>query len=320
MTTEEKTPWDLELFNSEANMDIHRRKAAVATLSVASNSLLIILKLIVGIVTGSVSVISEAIHSGVDLIAAIIALFAVRSSAKPADDRHPFGHGKFENISGAIEALLIFVAAGWIICEAIGKLIHPRPMEAVGWGVAVMLFSSVLNIIVSQMLFRVGRESHSVALQADAWHLRTDVYTSAGVMIALAIIVAGEKFFPTMNLQWIDPVAAIIVAMLIIKAAWDLTVHSIYDLLDVSIPLEEQKWIEELLASYKPEVHDFHKIRTRKAGHVRYIELHLIVNPDMSVKDSHLLAHQITDRIKEYFQDSQVITHVEPSDRRDSQT
>ena len=155
-----------------------------------------LLKLAVGITIGSVSVMSEAIHSGVDLLAAIIALLAVRTSGKPADGDHPFGHGKVENVSGTVEAILIFVAAGWIIYEAAKKLRNPEPIEEAGIGVAVMLISVVANIMISRMLFKVGKETDSVALLADAWHLRTDVYTSLGVMAGLAIIFLGGIFFP----------------------------------------------------------------------------------------------------------------------------
>ncbi|MFA6133111.1 MAG: cation diffusion facilitator family transporter [Phycisphaerae bacterium] len=297
-------------------MDIHRRKAAVATLSVASNTLLILLKVIVGIVTGSVSVVSEAIHSGVDLVAAIIALLAVRAAAVPADKQHPFGHGKVENISGAVEALLIFVAAGWIIYEAVGKILHPRPMEAAYWGVAVMLVSAVVNIIVSRQLFRVGEETGSVALQADAWHLRTDVYTSVGVMGALAVIVVGERLVPSLNLQWMDPVVAIAVAMLILKAAWHLTAQSIRDLLDVSLPQEEQDWIMDLISSNYPVVCNVHGLRTRKAGNTRFVELHLVMHPNMSVEQSHAISHEISDRIRDRFPDAIVTAHIEPCDGR----
>ena len=150
----------------------NKQKSNVALLSVISNTSLVILKLIVGVMIGSVSVISEAIHSGVDLLAAIIALFAVRKSAKPADEDHPFGHDKVENISGTVEALLIFLAAGWIIFEAVKKLIEPEPLDEAGWGIAVMLLSVAANIFVSKKLFSVGEETDSVALKADAWHLR----------------------------------------------------------------------------------------------------------------------------------------------------
>ncbi len=160
-------------------MDSQQRKSATALLSVGSNTALVVGKLVVGLMIGSVSVISEAIHSGVDLVAAVIALFAVRTSGKPPDERHPFGHGKAENLAGTIEALLIFVAAGWIIYEAVRKLSHPEPLEDPGWGVAVMLISAVANMLVSAQLFRVGRETDSVALQADRWHQLTDDSNSA---------------------------------------------------------------------------------------------------------------------------------------------
>jgi cation diffusion facilitator family transporter len=145
-----------------------QRKTAVAILSVVSNSVLVILKLVVGISIGAVSIISEALHSAVDLLAAIIALAAVRISGRQADEDHPYGHGKYENISGAVEALLIFVAAAWITYEAIHKLMKPAPLAAVGWGIIVMLVSAVANTIVSARLFKVGRETDSLALQADA--------------------------------------------------------------------------------------------------------------------------------------------------------
>jgi cation diffusion facilitator family transporter len=251
-----------------------------------------------------------------DLIAAVIALLAVRAASVPPDKRHPFGHGKVENISGAVEALLIFLAAGWIIYEAVHKLLNPGPMEAVGWGVAVMLFSAILNIIVSTMLFRVGRQTQSIALLADAWHLRTDVYTSAGVMVALGVIAVGGWWLPGVNLQWLDPIAAIFVAMLILKAAWNLTAQSIHDLLDVSLPVEEQEWIEQLITSMRPAVCGFHKLRTRKAGPTRFIEIHLVVHPQMSVKESHGLAHRVADDIVRRFPDARVTAHVEPCDGR----
>ncbi|MEN6375455.1 MAG: cation diffusion facilitator family transporter [Smithella sp.] len=168
----------------------------MALLSVISNSALVTMKFVVGLVIGSVSIISEAIHSGVDLLASIIALFSVKTSSKPADKNHSFGHGKIENISGTVESLLIFAAAGWIIYEAFQKISKPAPIDNLGWGIGVMLTSSVVNIIVLQRLFKIGRETNSIALQADAWHLRTDVYTSAGVMIGLVLMWCGQLFFP----------------------------------------------------------------------------------------------------------------------------
>jgi cation diffusion facilitator family transporter len=283
-------------------------------LSVISNSTLVILKIVVGVLIGSVSVISEAIHSGVDLVAALIALFAVKTSGKPADEEHPFGHGKIENISGTVEALLIFLAAIWIIYEAVGRLIHPVLDMEPGWGVAVMLFSAVANMIVSTMLFRVGKETDSVALQADGWHLRTDVYTSAGVMIGLGLLWSAERLLPGQNWHWMDPIAAIGVAMLIMRAAYKLTVESGRDLLDVSLPLDEEHWIRDYVSSLNGTVRGFHHLRTRKAGAHRFVQFHLLVSADMSVEQSHRLNDDIVGAIKERFAESTVTIHVEPCD------
>ncbi len=292
--------------------DINKRKSSVALLSVISNTVLVILKLAVGLMIGSVSVISEAIHSGVDLLAALIALLAVKTAGKPADEDHPFGHYKAENISGTVEALLIFVAAVWIIFEAYKKLLNPEPMESPSWGVAVMLISSAANLFVSNRLFCVGRETDSVALQADAWHLRTDVYTSAGVMAGLAIIWTGEYLFPAVDLHWIDPLVAIFVALLIIKAAYKLTLESAQDLMDVCLPAEEEEDIRKHIMVFAPTVRGFHKLRTRKAGACRFVEFHVRVDAGMSVDESHRISDMIADAIKHHFPGTNVTIHIEP--------
>jgi cation diffusion facilitator family transporter len=293
-------------------MTVHKRKSRVALLSVISNSTLVAMKLIIGLLIGSVSVISEAIHSGVDLLAAGIALFAVKKSGEPADKRHPFGHGKIENVSGTIEALLIFIAAVWIITEAVRKIISPMPMESVGWGVIVMMISATINYFVSGMLFKVGRETDSVALQADGWHLRTDVYTSAGVMFALALIYFGNIFIPGANLQWIDPAAAIFVAVLILKAAYDLTKQAAVDLIDTSLPVNEQNIIRESILNQRSNIIGFHDLRTRKAGSERFVEMHLVVDSNLSVERSHKITDDISDEIRNALPGTDVTIHVEP--------
>ena len=294
--------------------NVHRRKAAVALLSVISNSTLVVLKLIVGLLIGSVSVMSEAIHSGVDLLAAIIALFAVNTAGKPADEDHPFGHGKVENISGTIEALLIFFAGLWIIFEAVKKLKHAEPLDAPGWGVGVMLVSAIANILVSHKLFTVGKETESPALQADGWHLRTDVYTSAGVMIGLGLIWLGKLVLPGLDLRWMDPVAAIAVALLIIKTSYRLTIESGKDLMDASLPSEEEQWIRDYVKGLGPVVQGFHRLRTRKAGSHRFVQFHLLVSGDMSVEESHSLNDSIVVAIKERLRNCNVTIHIEPCD------
>lgn len=281
-------------------------------ISVVSNSSLVVLKLIVGIFIGSVSVISEAIHSGVDLVAALIAFFAVRTANKPADEKHTFGHGKYENLSAAIEGALIFVAAGWISYEAINKLMYPGTVESPGWGVLIMGISAITNLFVSRQLFKVGRETDSMALIADGWHLRTDVWTSAGVAFGLFIYYLGGLFFPHLPLAWIDPVVALGVAGLIIKAAWELTSESFNALLDESLPETEESVITEIISSFFPQAKSFHKLKTRKSGSDRFIEFHLVVHKDLTVKVAHDICDSITLKIVEKLPNATVMIHTEP--------
>ncbi|MEK7474903.1 MAG: cation diffusion facilitator family transporter [Candidatus Coatesbacteria bacterium] len=293
-------------------MDAREAKTRVALLSVASNTILVVGKIAVGIAIGSVSVVSEAIHSAIDLLAAGIALFAVRRSGKPPDRDHPFGHGKIENLSGAVEAMLILVAAVWIVSEAVDKLIHPRAIDAPGLGVGVMLVSAAMNYWISGRLFAVAKETESVALDADGWHLMTDVYTSLGVMLGLILIWAGESIFPGTHFHWIDPVAALVVACMIGWAAVRLTFQAGHDLLDGSLPADEEAWIGAYIRSRMPPIRAFHDLRTRKAGAVRIIEFHMLVDPGMSVEDSHRITGEIKQAIRSRFAEAIVTIHVEP--------
>jgi cation diffusion facilitator family transporter len=297
---------------SREGAETGRRKTGVALLSVACNAGLIVLKIAIGLLIGSVGILSEAVHSGVDLVASLIALFGVRKANEAADERHPYGHGKFENIAGTIEAVLIFSAAVWIIYEAVGRLRHPQPLEMAGWGVAVMFVSVVVNAFVARRLFKVGRATDSVALHADAWHHQTDVYTSLGVMLGLLVIWVGGLIWPSVNLTWIDPVVAIIVALMIMKAAYDLTREAARDLLDVSLPEKDVDWIPGFVKERWPAVRSFHRLQTRKAGSTRFIDFHLAVDDSMSVGEAHELGDEIVVAIKERLPDSRVHIHVEP--------
>jgi len=276
-----------------------------AALSVVSNSTLVVLKLVTGVLTGSISVISEAIHSGLDLVAAVIALFSVRQSSRPPDEIHSYGHGKIENISALVEAILIFVAAVWIIVEAARKLVVGVEVESIGFGFAVMTLSGVVNYFISAHLFRVGRAADSLALQADALHLRTDVYTSVGVAAGLGLI-------RLTGLTVLDPIIALGVALLIIKAAWDLTKESFTPLLDVRLPEEDERAIRDIVSSFGTEFVEFHKLRTRKAGPERHIDLHLVVHPDHTVAEVHALADRIEEAVRERWQRTSVLIHMEP--------
>ncbi len=180
------------------------------------------------------------------------------------------------------------------------------------WGVAVMFVSVVMNIFVSRRLFKVGRETDSVALQADAWHLRTDIYTSAGVMLALVVVLVGRAVAPEVELSWVDPAAALAVALLILKAAFRLTWDSARDLLDVSLPEEDVSWMAGFIADNWPIVRSFHHLQTRKAGPYRFIDFHLVVEDSMSVAEAHALGDEIVEAIKARLPETRVLIHMEP--------
>lgn len=282
-------------------------KVKVARLSLISNSSLIIMKLIVGLFTGSVSIISEAIHSTMDLLAAIIAFFSVKISDKPADDTHPYGHGKIENISGVIEALLIFVASVWIIVEAIKKIITPAEIESVGVGFIVMFISAGINFMVSKKLYKVAKEEDSIALEADALHLRADVYTSLGVGIGLFLIWLTD-------LTYLDPVVAILVAIFILKESFELLKTAFNPLLDIKLSDEEIKIIENKISKYSSVFCNYHDLKTRKSGQIRYIDLHLVFPENKSIKEAHDICDKIEYDIATVLKHAQVMIHLESSE------
>jgi len=289
-------------------MGAAEEKIAVAKLSVISNSVLVVVKLAAGLMMGSVAVISEAIHSGMDLLAALIARFSVVKSAEPADKEHHFGHGKYENLSGMIEGILIFLAAGWIIYEAGNRLFGDEvEVELLAAGVAVMAISTVLNLYVGMRLRKVAMKTDSLALEADAYHLLTDVWTSVGVLSALVLI-------HFTGLQWLDPVVALVVAAFILRAAFDITRRSTEGLLDKSLPEEELRLIEQVIRKRESEVLNFHKLRARKMGSDRQIDLHLVVPRFQSVKQSHDLVDQLENDIREALPLASVVVHIEPCD------
>ncbi|OGS50407.1 MAG: hypothetical protein A3J79_03470 [Elusimicrobia bacterium RIFOXYB2_FULL_62_6] len=295
--------------------NIHAAKRNVVKLSVVSNSVLVVFKLAVGLLIGSVSVLSEAIHSGIDLVAALIAYVAVRSSAKPADKDHHYGHDKFENVSGFVEAILIFLAAAWIIYEAVQKILRPQAIEMIGWGILVMGLSAFMNLAVSRMLFKVGNATDSIAIKADAWHLLTDVYTSAGVMGGLFLIWIIELLWVGHHVHWIDPAIAILVALMIIKAAYELTAQSMGDLLDGALPKEDNAKIEKLIGAQKGVI-SFKNLRTRKAGATRFIEFDILVDGKMPVVDAHALTDLIIAAIDASFAGAKVTIHIEPCEKK----
>lgn len=278
-------------------------------ISVVGNVILIALKLSVGILTGTVSVIAEAVHSITDLLSSFVALFAVNKAGKPPDDRHPYGYAKVENVSATVEALLIFLAAFLIIRESIIKIRFGSELTPVGWGIVVMGISMVVNLLVTLYMSRVARANRSIALEADAMHHWTDVYTSLGVLLGLVLM-------HFTGLAWLDPLVAIGVAVLIIKAAWDLTRESFSPLMDAAISPHEIEQIKQVLDTYQDEYIEYHDLRTRRAGSEIYLDLHLVTCSHMSVKQVHDLSDVIEEKIQEIFPQSHVLIHAEPGQQQ----
>ena len=286
-------------------MEGYDRRAKVALLSILSNTTLIILKVAAGILSGSVSIISEAIHSGMDLIASFIAFFSVRQSAKPADRDHPYGHGKIENFSGMAEGLLIFVAAGMIIKEAIEKIFAPAEIEHAALAIAVMAASGIINYLVSRKLYQVAREEDSMALEADALHLKTDVYTSLGVALGLILI-------KLTGLLVLDSFVAILVALIIIKEAWELSKNAFDYLLDIKLSDEEEAEIEAIIKTYSHQIINYHKLKTRKSGNKKHIDFHITVDKDLTVEKTHEIIGCLKRDMWEKFKNTRVSIHVDP--------
>jgi cation diffusion facilitator family transporter len=285
-----------------------RTKTAAATLSVASNALLIALKLAAGAITGSIAIITEAIHSSIDLMASIIALVSVRKADEPADAEHPYGHEKVENLAAAIEGMLIIVGAGIIVFEATRRLAKGSDVEDLGVGIAVIAFSAFANAVVALFLRRRSRELHSPALAGDAAHLGTDALTSLGVLAGLALVqITGDAAF--------DSIAALCVAGAIVYAGIRLLMQSGAVLIDEAPPPEELDRIEAAIAAERardPEIAGYHKLRARRAGARRYVDLHVQFREGTTLERAHTLAHRLRDAIEAEVPGSEVLIHVEP--------
>jgi cation diffusion facilitator family transporter len=285
-------------------------KRRAAALSVASNTTLIILKVIAGIATGSVAILTEAAHSGMDLIASIVALVSVRKADEPADAGHPYGHEKMENMAGAIEGTLILFGAAIITYEALLRLVRGGRVHTIGVGIAVIVVSMVVNIVVSRVIGRRARETGSVALEADALHLSADVASSAAVLLGLVLVAFTHA-------QWIDPTVALVVAVAVAIAGVRILLRSARSLLDEALPDEELDEIRSTIRELGAErgVVGFHKLRARRAGARRYVDVHVQFDAGTSLEAAHKTAHELTNAIRDQLAGADILVHVEPRDR-----
>lgn len=283
------------------------RRTRAAAISIASNSVLIALKIAAGIITGSIAIITEAVHSSIDLLASVIAYFSVRKAEEPADADHPYGHEKVENLSAAIEGMLILLGAAIIVLESVRRLLDASPVERLGFGIAVVGFSAVTNAFVSGYLYRQARLTDSAALEGDAAHLRADAVTSLGVLVALVLV-------EVTGMQQIDPAMALVVAGAIVVSGLRILFRSSRVLVDEALPEAELAVVRDAVEKHgAPEIEGFHKLRARRAGSRRYVDLHVQFRPGTTLERAHTVAHEVEGRIGRRIRGADVLIHLEPA-------
>jgi cation diffusion facilitator family transporter len=284
-------------------------KSRTATLSVASNTTLILLKVVAATLTGSVALLTEAVHSSVDLIASVVAYYSVRKAEEPADESHRYGHEKIENLAAAIEAVLVLVGSAAIAFEAVRRLLNGGRTHTLWVGIAVVGGSALVNLLVSRLVARGGRATNSPALEGDAVHLLTDAISSLVVLAALVIV-------QLTGLQWIDPVAALLVAAWIVQAGLRLLTRAGQVLVDQALPPAETDAIIAVIRGFTARgVVGFHELRTRRAGSQRYVDLHVQFATGTSLEEAHLTAHELKDAIAARLGSADVLIHLEPENR-----
>jgi len=280
-------------------------KENASKLAIAWITLLITLQITTSIITGSISIRADALHSALDLIAAVITFIGVKISGKPADEKHPFGHGKAENISSIVVAVLIFAAAAAIIYSAVNRLITKTPLELVELGIYVTAAAVVIDYLISRYLLKVSRKTESIALEAQAGHVFSDALSSIAILAGLILV-------RLTGLNILDPIVALLVALLIIRVGYTTLRKSFGGLVDVKLPAAEEAEIKSCIIEHYSEVVSFHKLRTRKAGSQRYIDLHLVMPKNASVEKAHRMCDHLEQDIENRLHHTSVTIHVEP--------
>lgn len=276
-----------------------------AWLSIAAAAVTILLKTLAWRITGSVGLLSDVAESLANLVAAIIALVALKVSIRPPDKNHPFGHSKAEYFSAGAEGMMIFIAAAVIMYTAVQRFIHPRPIEDVGIGLLVSVLASVVNGLVAWVLLKNGRQRRSMTLIADGKHMLTDVWTSVGVLVGVGLVwLTGW--------QRLDPIVAFAVGVNILVTGAKLVGQSGTALLDVSLPKEDNEAIRDFLDAHSNDHVKFHAVRTREAGYRRFLEFHMLVPGSWTVKQGHDAMEDLIDEILDEWPEMRVSGHLEP--------
>ncbi len=283
-----------------------RRITRVASLAIITNAILVGGKLIVGFGTGSVAILSEAAHSGVDLLIAVLASAAIWYAQRPADRTHPYGHGKVETLTSFGEGILICIVAAFSAWNAINALINGSAVSHLGWGIVVMAGAAVVNVGISRYLLRVGRSEGSPALEATGIELGTDVITATGVVLGLIVVqVTGRHV--------VDPVVGVIVSGFIAVAGIRVLIGAIRGLTDYRLPDEEERAIRSVLDDHAENFIEYHDLRTRHVGGRHAVDLHLVVPSDLSVAAAHDLSTHLEDEIADALPQTDIVIHIEPA-------
>lgn len=282
-------------------------KESASKLAVFAVSLLIGMKMAASIFTGSIAITADAIHSFIDLFGVVIGYIGIKIAGKPPDERHPFGHGKAENIAGIVIAGLIAIAAGIIAYRAVERLIVGGAVELVTLGIYVTAGAIAINLATSWYTLRVARATDSIALEATARDMLADVLSSVAVLVGLILV-------QLTGIALLDPIVALLVAALIIRTAYLTMKKSLAGLMDTKLPQAEEDEIIACLKQHGDQIASFHQIRTRKAGSQRYIDCHLVVSQHISVEKAHQLCDELEREIEDRLSDTSVTIHVEPCD------
>ena len=282
------------------------RIAAISLLMTAS---LLAIKLTLGLISGSIAVLSDAVDSGTDLMAATAALVSVRVAAWPADEEHPYGHGKVESMSAAVAALIVGIGGGFIVFQAVRRLVGTSPEIHVIIALAAMIPAAAANAIMAFFMRREARRSRSIALRAESKHLETNVVQAGAIIAGLLLVGAsGENVF--------DPLVAIALAAYMGWMAFGLVRSAVSDIMDRALPPEDVKVIHDVLVDHQTEVRGFHRLRTRRSGATRHVDMHLLLDPHRTVVDVHRISDSIEREIAARLPGTVVVIHVEPDDGR----
>lgn len=288
----------------DPRIELNKRRAA--TLSLAFNLVSTIVKIVAAVLTGSVSLLSEATHSFTDVFASAIAYASVRAGAAPPDDEHPYGHGKIESLAGFAESILLFGVVVYVVIEAISRLVDPQPITQLDLGVAVMAASAIGAFLAAHFVGKIGNSTHSLALQSNAQHLMVDAVTSLGVLVGLGVVWAT-------GVPWADSILALAFSVWMGYGAWKLAHRAIHDLIDVRLSDPEIAEVRTLIES-EADVIGYHRLRTRRSGSVRYVDMHLVVPREWSLVEAHDLADRLEKLIAAKLAPANVVIHVDPYD------